>query len=196
MMSIFKIPDTFIDELHSLLARFWWGSTDSGRKMHWQRWDLLCQPKGKGGLGFCDLRYFNQALLAKQLWHLHHNNETFLHRILKAKYFKHCDVLNASVGFDPSFVWRSIWGARSLLFEGLKWRVGNGYAVNVWNDAWLPGNTSAWVPMPLVDNDLSLRVCDLIDHTSNTWDVKRVNDTFIATERAAVLSIPLSNSGT
>ncbi|XP_021770651.1 uncharacterized protein LOC110734814 [Chenopodium quinoa] len=193
MMSIFKIPDTLIDEIHSLLARFWWGSTDSGRKMHWQRWELLCQPKGKGGMGFRDLRYFNQALLAKQLWRLHHNTDTLVHKILKAKYFKSCDVLKSSVGFDPSFAWRSMWSTRSLLLEGMKWRFGNGSEINVWSDTWLPGNTSVWVATPSVDSDLNLRVIDLIDHDSNSWDVEMVNNTFIADERAAVLSTPLSN---
>ncbi|XP_010666797.1 uncharacterized protein LOC104883918 [Beta vulgaris subsp. vulgaris] len=34
MMSIFKIPDGLIDEIHALFARFWWGSNDTVRKLH------------------------------------------------------------------------------------------------------------------------------------------------------------------
>uniref|UniRef100_A0A803N9D5 Cation efflux protein cytoplasmic domain-containing protein n=1 Tax=Chenopodium quinoa TaxID=63459 RepID=A0A803N9D5_CHEQI len=78
--------------------------------------------------------------------------------MLKAKYFKNCDVLDSCVGFDPSFVWRSVWGAKSLLLEGLKWRVGTGSKISVWSDAWWPGNTSVWVPTPSVDSDWNLRV--------------------------------------
>ncbi|XP_021715423.1 uncharacterized protein LOC110683373 [Chenopodium quinoa] len=62
MMSIFKLPDGFIDDIHSMLARFWWGSTETIKKIHWQRWESLCQPKALGGLGFKDLKWFNQAL--------------------------------------------------------------------------------------------------------------------------------------
>ncbi|XP_021760609.1 uncharacterized protein LOC110725436 [Chenopodium quinoa] len=193
MMSILKIPDTLIDYFHSLLAKFWWGSNDTTRKMHWQRCDLLCQPKGNGGLGFRDLRCFNRALLAKQFWRLHHNTGSLLHSVLKAKYFKSGDVLTANVGFDPSYAWRSMWCAKSLLLEGLKWRVGNGSAINVWSDAWLPGNTSSLVPTPSVDSDMDLRVIDLIDHSCNYWNFEAVTNTFIAEERALVLSIPLSN---
>ncbi|XP_021771809.1 uncharacterized protein LOC110735946 [Chenopodium quinoa] len=41
MMSIFKIPESLIDEIHSLLCRFWWGLREK-----------LCTPKSKGGMGF------------------------------------------------------------------------------------------------------------------------------------------------
>ncbi|XP_021717912.1 uncharacterized protein LOC110685694 [Chenopodium quinoa] len=123
MMSIFKLPDGLIEVIHAMLARFWWGSTDTANKLHWQRWELLCWPKAEGGMGFRDVKVFYQALLAKQTWRLHHNPGTFIHSVLKAKYFKNCDVLAASRGYNPSYVWRSMWGARELLLEGLKWRV-------------------------------------------------------------------------
>lgn len=35
MMSVFCLPSGLIDEVHSLLARFWWGSNGVERKMHW-----------------------------------------------------------------------------------------------------------------------------------------------------------------
>lgn len=35
MMSIFEIPDGVLVEIHTMLSRFWWGSTEEARKMHW-----------------------------------------------------------------------------------------------------------------------------------------------------------------
>ncbi|XP_057251804.1 uncharacterized protein LOC125498516 [Beta vulgaris subsp. vulgaris] len=125
MMSIFKIPEGLIDEMHSVLAKFWWGSTATSRKIHCHNWESLCLPKAMGGMGFRDLKCFNQALLAKQGWRLCQDTSTLLHGVLKARYFKHAAFLEAMRGFDPSYSWRSIWGAKSLLLEGFKWRVGN-----------------------------------------------------------------------
>lgn len=135
MMSIFKIPETLIDEIHDVLAKFWWGANSSPKKIHWHSWESLCLPKAMGGMGFRDLKCFNQALLAKQGWRLGMENSSLLHRVLQTRYFKNSGFLEARRGFDPSYSWRSIWGAKSLLLEGLKWRVGNGESIKVWEDS-------------------------------------------------------------
>ena len=40
MMSIFRIPDGIIDDIHAMFARFWWGSATDARKTHWHSWLL------------------------------------------------------------------------------------------------------------------------------------------------------------
>ncbi|KAL2903406.1 hypothetical protein RDABS01_002116 [Bienertia sinuspersici] len=71
--------------------------------MHWHSWDSLCLPKSMGGMGFRDLKCFNQALLATQGWRLLNNPSSLLYDVLKAKYFKHSDFLSAYRGYDPSY---------------------------------------------------------------------------------------------
>lgn len=34
MMSVFYLRNGLVDEIHFLLARFWWGAKDGERKMH------------------------------------------------------------------------------------------------------------------------------------------------------------------
>ena len=51
-------------ELTRSIRRFWWGESSCKRKTHWIAWDKFTKPKGLGGLGFRDLKVFNQAL-----WH-------------------------------------------------------------------------------------------------------------------------------
>lgn len=65
LMCIFRISDRVINEINSMIAKFWWGSETVRSKMHWHSWSHMCLPKSKGGIGFRDIRVFNSALLAK-----------------------------------------------------------------------------------------------------------------------------------
>jgi len=90
----------------------------------------------KGGIGFRQLKEFNLALLAKQGWWLQMRYDSLVYRVLKAQYFPRCDFIQALLGNNPSFTWRSIWAAQELVKFGLRWRMGNGDSVRVWEDKW------------------------------------------------------------
>lgn len=146
-----------------------------------------------GGMGFRDLKIFNQALLAKQAWRLCKEENSLLHSIFKARYLKNSTFLEASRGYDPSFTWRSIWGAKSLLLEGLKWRVGNGLQINVCNDSWLSGDGAYVVPTPRSDSNMEMKVSELINYEDGCWDRNVVDATFGVEDRALMWDVPLSN---
>ncbi|XP_075669864.1 uncharacterized protein LOC142639591 [Castanea sativa] len=57
------------------------------------------------------------ALLAKQGWHLQMGSESLVYRIPKAKYFPTSDFVHASIGHNPSYTWRSLISAQSLVIE-------------------------------------------------------------------------------
>lgn len=60
------------------------------------KWDDLCKPKFQGGLGFRNLTAFNKSLLAKQVWRIINYPNSLMARVLKGKYFKNSDVMEAS----------------------------------------------------------------------------------------------------
>lgn len=86
VMSYFLLPTTLIQDLEKLVQKYWWGGNDS-KGMKWLSWNLLCQSKNNGGLGFRNLEFFNLALLAKQAWRLVVTPDLLLSRILKARYY-------------------------------------------------------------------------------------------------------------
>ncbi|KAL0360943.1 UNVERIFIED_CONTAM: putative mitochondrial protein, partial [Sesamum radiatum] len=81
-MSCFRILYTFLLELESLMANFFW-NCGSAFKIHWVAWAKLCMSKEEGGLGFRRLKEFNLALLAKQAWRVALSQSSVLNTSLK-----------------------------------------------------------------------------------------------------------------
>ena len=133
-MSYFKIPNSLCDELTSLIRNFWWGQKKDECKMAWISWDKLCTPKSQRGMGFKQLKQFNLALLAKQGWWLQMGGESLLYWVFKAKYFPNCDFIQAKLGSNPSYAWCSILAAQQIVEKGIRWQVGNGKKIKIWQD--------------------------------------------------------------
>jgi hypothetical protein len=95
-MGVFKFPLGLIDDLEKIIRNFWWGDEENRKRMHWLAWDKLVRPKSHGGVGFRDLRVFNQALLARQAWRLLKFPDSLCARLLKAKYYPSGDLLDTA----------------------------------------------------------------------------------------------------
>ncbi len=130
-MSCFWLLAKLCNDLEAMVRRFWWSNNSEQRKIHWVSWRKLCQPKYKGGLGFRDLRKFNDALLAKQVWRLLHDTSSLFYRVFKAKFFPHGTILDCHTTTRGSYAWQSILKARQVIARGAVWRVGNGQSINI-----------------------------------------------------------------
>ena len=64
-MSCFKLPVGLCNNIEAMIKKILWSQRGDRRKIHWKKWDTLCQPKSKGGMGFRELEKFNNAMLAK-----------------------------------------------------------------------------------------------------------------------------------
>ena len=110
------------------------GQVKNEKKVAWMSWDKMCLPKDKGGMGFRDLKSFNLALLAKQGWRLQTNSSSLFSQVCKAKYFLNGDFVDVEVGKKVSFAWRSIMAAQHHVKRALRWQVGDGCSIRVWQD--------------------------------------------------------------
>ena len=106
--------------------------------MVWMKWNKLCRPKAKGGMGFRDLKAFNLALLAKQGWRLQHESNSLFYRVFKSKYFPDNSFVDARKGRNPSYVWHSILAAQPIIRQGMHWQIGNGKKFCIWKDKSTP----------------------------------------------------------
>lgn len=82
IMSGFLLPKNFCQQLDRVICDFWWGSNTDSKRTHWIKWEKLCKAKKNGGLGFRNLRAFNIALLAKQIWHIQTQNQSLMAKVL------------------------------------------------------------------------------------------------------------------
>ena len=119
VMSIFLLPKSIINTIEKMMNSFWWGhGGSSNRGIHWMSWERLSVHKSHGGMGFKDLYSFNLAMLGKQGWKFQTDPTSLVSRIFKARYFPNTDYLSASLGHNPSLVWRSIFQARPIVKGG------------------------------------------------------------------------------
>ena len=138
VMSIFQLPNTLLDSIVKMMNSFWWGNgKTTQRGIHWMSWEKLSAPKIHGGMGFKDLAAFNLAMLGKQGWKFITEPDSLVARIFKARYFPSGSYLTATVGHNPSYVWRSIMHARFIVRGGARWSIGTCATIPILNEPWL-----------------------------------------------------------
>lgn len=138
IISVFHLSASVCNGLPRGIQNYWWGATEGQRKTHWIAWKKFTRGKLKGGLGFRDLKLFNQALLARQAWRLVDNSDSLCAQVLKGKYYPHGDLLDTAFPANQSQTWRAISHGLELLKKGIIWRVGDGQKIRIWRSPWLP----------------------------------------------------------
>jgi hypothetical protein len=190
IMSVFKLTDGLCEDLMKAIRAYWWGAEKGRRKVQWIPWKTMILPKALGGMGFKDLRLFNQALLARQAWRLVAFPESLCARVLKAKYFPQGNLLDTVTSSDTSPMWRVIEYGLELYKKGAIWRVGDGKTIRVWRDNWLP-RPYGMKPIGQVRPCRIRRLEHLINHESNSWDEAMIRRYFYHCDVEEILKIKL-----
>ena len=176
------------------MCKFWWGSQENEKKIHWIDWEKMCWPKEAGGMGFRDLHHFNLAMLAKQGWKLVHETESLVAKILKARYYPTSNFLKAHIGANPSFTWRSIMEGRDLLLKGIIWRVGTGSFIEIRNDPWIPDLEGFRIMDPNQIPEHIQTVAHIILQNPVRWDREMISSSFSDQDAKAILELPLNQT--
>lgn len=134
--------------------------------MNWLSWGSMCAPKEVEGLGFRCLHDFNVAQLGKQAWRLLLHPQSLVAQVLKARYYPHCSFLEAQVGHNPSFTWRSILASQPLIRQ----------TIHIWNTAWLPDDHCPYVTSQHVLDTSLEHVADLFQEDGSGWDLRKLGE--------------------
>jgi hypothetical protein len=163
---------------------------DGYRKVHWIAWEKLLLPKSHGGMGFRDMRHFNQALLSRQAWRL----INLCARLLKAKYYPRGELVDSIFPSDASPTWKGIAHGLELVKKGIIWRVRDGRKIQILRDPWIRRPASFkvclkkerarlwWVSQPMKPNQ-------------REWDVDVIKSCLCLVDAAEVLKLRLSDRG-
>ncbi|KAL9441066.1 hypothetical protein AB3S75_019689 [Citrus x aurantiifolia] len=161
-MSVFKIPAGLCDDIQRNIAGFWWSKKKDKKGISWTRWEEMSRAKIIGGMAA---------------------------RVLKARYFPRTDFLRASIGSNPSYIWRSIMWGRQVIHNGHRWRIGNGEKISVYRGNWIP-RPSTFKPLSRIKMPIDTTVSMMVDN-ENRWKTYLIQQNFVKDDAEAILSIPL-----
>jgi len=171
---------------------FWWGhGRTSQRGIHWMSWEKLSAPKIHEGMGFKDLSVFNFAMLGKQGWKFVAEADSLVTRIFKARYFPNDTFLTAKIGHNPSYVWRSIMGARFIVRGGAKWSIGSGASIPILNEPWLTNGECIRSDIPGAHFVSNLNINSLMNLHDKSWHEHAVRQVFSVDIAEKILHTPL-----
>lgn len=67
MLPALNLPMKFLDQIHQIFAKCFWGNFGGIEGKHWVALEELWYPKAEGGVGFWSLHDVNKDLFAKLL---------------------------------------------------------------------------------------------------------------------------------
>ncbi|XP_048493650.1 uncharacterized protein LOC125494124 [Beta vulgaris subsp. vulgaris] len=131
------IPMSVLDELQKNTKRFLCNKVGQRHYISRTSWSQVCNPMKVGGLGIRDLRRWNTCFMAKLGWKFLTQPTKLWVQILKAKYCRGSNFLDAIPNQSQSSIWRDIFKGRELLNKGLVFNIGNGEDISLWYHHWV-----------------------------------------------------------
>lgn len=115
-----------------------------------------------------------------------------VNNLFKAWYYPDSDFLNAAIGNNPSYIWRSICEAKSLLKSGIRWKIRTWERININNQRWLDDEDDPYITSesPIFENNT---VASLMCSNSRDWEDEIIRDLFNERDQQCILRAFVSN---
>lgn len=110
---------------------------------------------------------------------------------MKAKYFPNVDFLNAKLGDNPSYMWRSLVAAQTILKQGCRRNIGTGSDTFVCKSPWLPCVENGYITTALPCELEGIKVCNLMETNEKRWDDEILGDLFNDRDAQLIKNISL-----
>lgn len=117
-MSVFKVPQSICEDIQKAIARFWRGSSEDHRSIHWARWERLCHARKREGSGLHRLFKLQSSINCQARVQNHATSRGLVDTNFKSQVFQAFKFYGSKFGFKSSFVWRSILWSRQVLHKG------------------------------------------------------------------------------
>ncbi|KAK1360188.1 hypothetical protein POM88_044662 [Heracleum sosnowskyi] len=137
---------------------------------------------------FTDAKLIN----LEQAWRLIQFPEKLVSQVFKARYFPNGSYLDAQIGSNPSYIWRSILAAQEMIKQGVSCRVGSGETINILNSPWLPSDSDPYIRTQS-QSLINQKVAALMMNGERKWDEEVIYDIFSQRDAEMILSIPLDH---
>lgn len=98
-------------------------------------------------------------------------------------------MFQATKPYRPSYGWRIIWEAKSLISVGTKRIIGTGQETLVWSNKWIPDTDPKPASSSLAGPNPSMKVSELIDRATNSWSIQRLRACNIPSDIPWILSL-------
>ncbi|KAJ4779287.1 reverse transcriptase [Rhynchospora pubera] len=165
-MTTVKLPKGVIDQMMSLMAKFFWGKTDKVRYLSFISWKKICSKVEDGGLGVKDLHKFGDALFMKNIWALMGQENKLWVDVCRAKYFPRIGFWGATNTRGGSQLWKEVVKNKQKLKDEVKWDIHNGHKALAVSQPWF----NDWeIQHNVTLADRQLTVSQLFDTDRNQW---------------------------
>ncbi|XP_074359592.1 uncharacterized protein LOC141699321 [Apium graveolens] len=117
--------------------------------------------------------------------------------LLKARYYPDCSLLQANRTGGSGLTWSGIWEAKEFVKNGLRWFMGDGRSIHIYQDRWLRGKPNYCVDQYTQQQaNRYTKVCDFLLENQKAWDERKIKSTFNTTDAEAILAVRVSQNST